>query len=187
MPVNAPSNPETDLAFAMGKIRIEAISFFWKSLKKPLICGLLLLNCFWLVHNTGHAEEAQVSFDPESYVGQMLMLFKTSELMEDIWIDYIQKRASVYRETADQMDRYPMLANLDYVGKAHDYSYDFLAMQAVRCQRYRELLQVSQDPERKDPEHDFQAEAFKACVSLLYTKIREALVDLKLKKTGNQK
>ena len=37
------------------------------------------------------------------------------------------------------MDRYPMLANLDYVGKAHDYSYDFLAMQAVRCQRYREL------------------------------------------------
>ena len=117
----------------------------------------------------------------------MLTLFKTSELMEDIWIDYIQKRAAVYRETADQMDRYPMLANLDYVGKAHDYSYDFLAMQAVRCQRYRELLQVSQDPERKDPEHDFQAEAFKACVSLLYTKIREALVDLKLKKTGNQK
>ena len=117
----------------------------------------------------------------------MLTLFKTSELMEDIWIDYIQKRAAVYRETADQMDRYPMLANLDYVGKAHDYSYDFLAMQAVRCQRYRELLQLSQDPKRKDPEHDFQAEAFKACVSLLYTKIREALVDLKLKKTGNQK
>ena len=61
----------------MGKIRIEAISFFWKSLKKPLICGLLL-NGFWLVHNTGHAEEAPVSFDSESYVGQMLMLFKTS-------------------------------------------------------------------------------------------------------------
>jgi hypothetical protein len=117
----------------------------------------------------------------------MLTLFKTSELMEDIWIDYIQKRAVVYKETADQMDRYPMLANLDYIGKAHDYSYDFLAMQAVRCQRYRELFQVSQDPERKDPEHDFQAEAFKACVSLLYTKIREALVDLKLKKIGNQK
>ncbi|MEC8150773.1 MAG: hypothetical protein VX092_11090, partial [SAR324 cluster bacterium] len=98
-----------------------------------------------------------------------------------------QKRAAVYRETADQMDRYPMLANLDYVGKAHDYSYDFLAMQAVRCQRYRELLQLSQGLERKDPEHDFQAKAFKACVSLLYSKIREALVDLKLKKTGNQK
>ena len=65
----------------MGKIRIEAIIFFWKNLKKPLICGLLLLNCFWLVHHTRHAEEAQVSFDPESYVGQMLMLFKTSELM----------------------------------------------------------------------------------------------------------
>ena len=113
----------------MGKIRIEAISFFWKSLKKPLICGLVLLYGLWLVHNTGHAEETQVSFDPESYVGQMLTLFKTSELMEDIWIDYIQKRAAVYRETADQMDRYPMLANLDYVGKAHDYSYDFLAMQ----------------------------------------------------------
>ena len=79
----------------MGKIRIEAISFFWKSLKKPLICGLLLLNCSWL-HHTGHAEEAQVSFDPESYVRQMLTLFKTSELMEDIWIDYIQKRAAVY-------------------------------------------------------------------------------------------
>ena len=142
----------------------------------------MLLNGFWLVHHTGHAEEAQVTFDSESYVGQMLTLFKTSELMEDIWIDYIQKRAAVYKETADQMDRYPMLANLDYIGKAHDYSYDFLAMQAVRCQRYSELLQVSQDPE-----HDFQAEAFKACVSLLYTKIREALVDLKLKKTGNQK
>ena len=113
MPVNAPSNPETDFAFAVGKIRIEAISFFWKSLKKPLICGLLLLNCSWLVPHTGHAEEAQVSFDPKSYVGQMLTLFKTSELMEDIWIDYIQKRAAVYKETADQMDRYPMLANLD--------------------------------------------------------------------------
>ena len=163
------------------------IRSFLKNFYKQVICGLLLLNCFWLVHNTGHAEEAQVTFDPESYVGQMLTLFKTSELMEDIWIDYIQKRAAVYRETADQMDRYPMLANLDYVGKAHDYSYDFLAMQAVRCQRYRELLQVRQDQERTDPEHDFQAEAFKACVSLLYTKIREALVDLKLKKTGNQK
>ena len=58
---------------------------------------MLLLNCFWLVHNTGHAEEAPVSFDPESYVGQMLTLFKTSELMEDIWIDYIQKRAAVYK------------------------------------------------------------------------------------------
>ena len=125
----------------------------------------MLLNGFWLVHHTGHAEEAQVTFDPESYAGQMLTLFKTSKLMEDIWIDYIQKRAVVYRETADQMDRYPMLANLDYVGKAHDYSYDFLAMQAVRCQRYRELLQLSQDPERKDPEHDLQADAFKACVS----------------------
>ena len=147
----------------------------------------MLLNGFLLVQHTGHAEEAPVSFDLESYVGQMLTLFKTSELMEDIWIDYIQKRAAVYKETADQMDRYPMLANLDYIGKAHDYSYDFLAMQAVRCQRYRELLQLSQDPERKDPEHDFQTEAFKACVSLLYTKIREALVDLKLKKTGNQK
>ena len=77
----------------------------------------MLLNCFWLVHNTGHAKEAPESFDPESYVGQMLTLFKTSELMEDIWIDYIQKRASVYRETADQMDRYPMLANLDYMAK----------------------------------------------------------------------
>ena len=51
----------------------------------------MLLNGFWLVHDTGHAEEAQVTFDPESYVGQMLTLFKTSELMEDIWIDYIQK------------------------------------------------------------------------------------------------
>ena len=163
------------------------IKSFLKNFHKQVICGLLLLNGFWLIHHTGHAEETQVTFDPESYVGQMLTLFKTSELMEDIWIDYIQKRAIVYRETADQMDRYPMLANLDYVGKAHDYSYDFLAMQAVRCQRYRELLQLSQDPERKDPEHDFQAEAFKACVSLLYTKIREALVDLKLKKTGNQK
>jgi len=163
------------------------IKSFLKNFHKQVICGLLLLNGFWLIHHTGHAEETQVTFDPESYVGQMLTLFKTSELMEDIWIDYIQKRASVYRETADQMDRYPMLANLDYIGKAHDYSYDFLAMQAVRCQRYRELLQVSQDPERKDPEHDFQTEAFKACVSLLYTKIREALVDLKLKKTGNQK
>jgi hypothetical protein len=150
-----------------------------KNCHKQVICGLLLLNGFWLVHHTGHAEEAQVTFDPESYVGQMLTLFKTSELMEDIWIDYIQKRAAVYRETADQMDRYPMLANLDYIGKAHDYSYDFLAMQAVRCQRYRELLQVSQGPERKDPEHDFHAEAFQACVSLLYTKIRKALVDLK--------
>ena len=163
------------------------IKSFLKNFHKQVICILLLLNGFWLVPHTGHAEEAQVTFDPESYVGQMLKLFKTSELMEDIWIDYIQKRAAVYRETADQMDRYPMLANLDYIGKAHDYSYDFLAMQAVRCQRYRELLQVSQDPERKDPEHDFQTEAFKACVSLLYTKIREALVDLKLKKTGNQK
>ena len=163
------------------------IRSFLKNFHKQVICILLLLNGFWLVHHTGHAEEAQIAFDPESYVGQMLTLFKTSELMEDIWIDYIQKRASVYRETADQMDRYPMLANLDYIGKAHDYSYDFLAMQAVRCQRYRELLQLSQDPERKDPEYDFQAEAFKACVSLLYTKIREALVDLKLKKTGNQK
>ena len=158
------------------------IRSFLKNYHKQVICILLLLNGFWLVHHTGNAEEAQIAFDPESYVGQMLTLFKTSELMEDIWIDYIQKRAAVYRETADQMDRYPMLANLDYVGKAHDYSYDFLAMQAVRCQRYSELLQVSQDPE-----HDFQAEAFKACVSLLYTKIREALVDLKLKKTGNQK
>ena len=163
------------------------IRSFLKNFHKQVICILLLLNGFWLVHHTGHAEEAQVSFDPKSYVGQMLKLFKTSELMEDIWIDYIQKRASVYRETADQMDRYPMLANLDYLGKAHDYSYDFLAMQAVRCQRYRDLLQVSQDPERKDPEHDFQTEAFNACVSLLYTKIRQALVDLKLKKTGNQK
>ena len=163
------------------------IRSFLKNCHKQVICGLLLLNGFWLVHHTGHAEEAQVNFDPESYVGQMLTLFKTSELMEDIWIDYIQKRAAVYKETADQMDRYPMLANLDYIGKAHDYSYDFLAMQAVRCQRYRELLQLSQDPVRKDPEHDFQAEAFKTCVSLLYNKIREALVDLKLKKTGNQK
>ena len=163
------------------------IKSFLKNFHKRVICGLLLLNGFWLVHHTGHAEETQVTFVTESYVGQMLTLFKTSELMEDIWIDYIQKRATVYRETADQMDRYPMLANLDYVGKAHDYSYDFLAMQAVRCQRYRELLQVSQEPERKDPEHDFQAEAFKTCVTLLYTKIREALVDLKLKKTGNQK
>ena len=122
------------------------IRSFLKNCHKQVICILLLLNGFWLVYHTGHADEAKVTFDPESYVGQMLTLFKTSELMEDIWIDYIQKRAAVYRETADQMDRYPMLANLDYIGKAHDYSYDFLAMQAIRCQRYRELLQVSQGP-----------------------------------------
>ena len=108
------------------KKRTEVIRSFLKNFHKQVICILLLLNGFWLVHHTGHAEEAQIAFDPESYVGQMLTLFKTSELMEDIWIDYIQKRASVYRETADQMDRYPMLANLDYVGKAHDYSYDCL-------------------------------------------------------------
>ena len=85
------------------------IRSFLKNCHKQVICILLLLNCFWLfhLHHTGHAKETQVTFDPESYVGQMLTLFKTSELMEDIWIDYIQKRASVYRETADQMDRYP--------------------------------------------------------------------------------
>ena len=66
------------------------------------------LNGFWLDHNAGHAEEAQVTFDPESYVGQMLTLFKTSELMEDIWIDYIRKRAVIYQDIASQIDRYPM-------------------------------------------------------------------------------
>ena len=63
------------------------IRSFLKNFHKQVICILLLLNGFWLVHHTGHAEEAQVTFDPESYVGQMLTLFKTSELMEDIWID----------------------------------------------------------------------------------------------------
>ena len=156
-------------------------------IRKQLVNGTLLLNCVFLLHGTLQADEAPVPFDSESYVGQMLTLFKTSELMEDIWIDYIQKRAVVYQETADQMDRYPMLANLDYIGKAHEYSYDFLAMQAVRCQRYRDLLQVGTDLKKKDPEYEFQSEAFKTCVSLLYTKIREALVDLKLKKSGNKK
>ena len=58
------------------------IRSFLKNYCKQVICGLLLLNGFWLIHNTGHAKEAQVSFDPESYVGQMLTLFKTSELMD---------------------------------------------------------------------------------------------------------
>ena len=89
--------------------RTEVIRSFLKNFLKQVICILLLLNGFWLVPHTGHAEEAQVFFDPGSYVGQMLTLFKTSELMEDIWIDYIQKRAAVYKETADQMDRYPCL------------------------------------------------------------------------------
>ena len=156
-------------------------------MQSKLIYGLILLYCIFLLAPSLHGKEAPSSLDQESYVGQMLTLFKTSELMEDIWIDYIQKRAAVYRETADQMDRYPMLANLDYIGKAHEYSYDFLAMQAVRCQRYRDLLQVGTDLKKKDPEYEFQSEAFKTCVSLLYTKIREALVDLKLKKSGNKK
>ena len=163
------------------------MKFFKGGIRKQLVHGILLLNCVFLLHGTLQADEAPVPFDSESYVGQMLLFFKTSELMEDIWIDYIQKRAAVYRETADQMDRYPMLANLDYIGKAHEYSYDFLAMQAVRCQRYRDLLQVGTDLKKKDPEYEFQSEAFKTCVSLLYTKIREALVDLKLKKSGNKK
>ena len=136
---------------------------------------------------TIQGKEVRSAFDKNSYVGQMLTLFKTSELMEDIWIDYIRKRAVIYQEIADKMDRYPMLANMDYLGKAHDYSYDFLAMQAVRCQRYRDLLQVGSDLEKKDPEYEFQSEAFKTCVSLLYTKIREALVDLKLNQTGKKK
>ena len=120
-----------------------------------------------------------------NYVTQMLVLFKASELMDEEWIDYIRDRAAIYREVVEQLDRYPLLANLEFLGNAQDYAYDFLAMQAVRCERYRELLSSREDS-KNEPEHEFQLRAFENCVSILYTKIREALVDLKLKSADRQ-
>ena len=120
-----------------------------------------------------------------NYVTQMLLLFKASELMDEEWIDYIRERATLYREVVKQLDRYPLLANLEFLGNAQDYAYDFLAMQAVRCERYRELLSSREDS-KNEPEHGFQLRAFENCVSILYTKIHEALVDLKLKGIDRQ-
>ena len=78
-----------------------------------------------------------------------------------------------------------MLANMEFLGIAKDYAYDFLAMQVVRCERYRELLSSREDS-KKEPEHEFQLRAFGNCVSILYTKIHESLVDLKLKSIDRQ-
>ena len=119
------------------------------------------------------------------YVTQMLVLFKASELMDEEWIDYIRDRAAIYREVVEQLDRYPLLGNLEFLGNAQDYAYDFLAMQAVRCERYSELLSSREDS-KNEPELEFQLRAFENCVSILYTKIREALVDLKLKSIDRQ-
>ena len=115
-----------------------------------------------------------------NYVTQMLVLFKASELMDEEWINYIRERAAIYKEVVEQLDRYPLLANLEFLGNAQDYAYDFLAMQAVRCERYRELLS-SRKESKNEPEQEFQIRAFENCVSILYTKIREAMVELKLK------
>ena len=115
----------------------------------------------------------------------MLVLFKASELMDEEWINYIRERAAIYREVVEQLDRYPLLANLEFLGKSQDYAYDFLAMQAVRCERYRKLLSNRVDS-KNEPEHEFQLRAFENCVKILYTKIREALVDLKLKGIDRQ-
>ena len=133
------------------------------------------------------AEEKRIasSFQSESYVNQMLFFFKASELMNEEWINYIRERATIYQEIARHFDRFPFLANLEYVGRAKEYAYDFLAMQAVRCERYRELLS-SRANSKNEPEHEFQLRAFENCVSILYTRIREALVDLKLKGTDRQ-
>ena len=156
---------------------------FWKNNYYSILQPVLLMVFLLLTASVLKAHEAPdtVNFPQGTYVSQLITLLKATKLMQEIWIDYIIKRAGFYHETLQQLDRYPMLANLEYVGKARNYSYDFLAMQAVLCERYRNLLLKQQQEAYKDPEHEFHIQAFKNCVSLLYTKINETLVDLELK------
>ena len=151
-----------------------------------LFLSFAVVSVFYFVASLKAVEQQERSQHSNgNYVTQMLVLFKASELMDEEWIDYIRDRAAIYREVVEQLDRYPLLANLEFLGNAQDYAYDFLAMQAVRCERYRELL-ISREDSKKEPEHEFQLRAFENCVSILYTKIHEALVDIKLKGIDRQ-
>ncbi len=151
-----------------------------------LVLSLKSLIVFWLVLLSAGATWAQEksekeTFPPSSYVFQMLELFRESALMEEVWIDYIRKRSGEYLRIAEKLKSYPMLANLDFVGNAQDYSYDFLAMQAVRCDNYRSAVLAGQKADMEDPELPMLTRAFDDCVTILSSKLREALIDLKRK------
>ena len=141
---------------------------------------VVMSNCWFVIPLNAVEKKDQSTIDNGNYVTQMLVLFKASELMDDEWVDYIRQKAFSYREVVEQLDRYPLLSNLEFLGNAQDYAYDFLAMQAVRCERYRYLITQRMNS-KIEPEHAFQLRAFENCVTILFTKIREALVDLKLK------